>query len=487
MHAFSLDRRLAWCAVLLTACGARSALLADSASFGSDGAAGTPTMDGSGRATGDAGDATPPVGEDASDLDRGVLSVTGGNVHTCAMLTGGHVKCWGDNLFGQLGLGDTRLRGVRPGEMGANLPAVDLGTGHSAIGLGANAANACALLDDHSVKCWGDNASGQLGLGDGRPRGEQPGEMGDRLPAVDLGTGRTAKEVAVGEGHSCVILDDQTVKCWGFNRYGQLGLGDTVDRGDGPGQMGDSLPVVRLGSGRLPTQIAAGGLHTCALFDGGAVKCWGSNGDGELGIGDTALRGDSPGEMGDNLPAVDLGSGRRAMQISAGLTHTCALLDDGHVKCWGTNSDGQLGLGDTRDRGIHPGEMGDALPPVDLGPGRTAVSIAAGFSHTCAILDDGTLKCWGDALQGELGQGDQSSRGDQPGEMGSALSIIDLGTGRHALRVSACDHLTCAVLDDHDIKCWGGNTQGQLGIGDTADRGNRPGTMGDALPEVLLF
>ena len=115
------------------------------------------------------------------------------------------------------------------------------------------------------------------------------------------------------------------------------------------------------------------------------MKCWGYNGDGELGLGDTTSRGDGwPGEMGDNLPAVDLGTGRTATAIAAGGNHTCALLDDATVKCWGFNGYGQLGLGDTVARGDEVGAMGDSLPAVDLGTGRTAVAIAAGSNHTCA-------------------------------------------------------------------------------------------------------
>ena len=200
----------------------------------------------------------------------------------------------------------------------------------------------------------------------------------------------------------------------GRQRHGQLGLGDTGNRGDDPGEMGDNLPAVDLGTGRTATAISAGGDHTCALLDNGAVKCWGDNGYGQLGLGDTANRGDDAGEMGDNLPAVDLGTGRTATAISAGDDHTCALLDNGTVKCWGANTIGQLGLGDTANRGDGPGEMGDNLPAVDLGTGRTATAISAGGSHTCALLDNGAVKCWGYNTSGQLGLGDTEHRGDEP-------------------------------------------------------------------------
>ncbi|MFM7618137.1 MAG: RCC1 domain-containing protein [Actinomycetes bacterium] len=166
----------------------------------------------------------------------------------------------------------------------------------------------CALLDNGTVKCWGANSGGQLGLGDNQPRGYVPGQMGDTLPAVALGTGRTATQLAAGSTSMCAVLDNGTVKCWGLNYDGELGLGDTNDRGDGPGEMGDALPVVALGTGRTATQLTAVGDHTCALLDNGTVKCWGRNDSGQLGLGATNDRGDGPGEMGDTLPTVDLGT-----------------------------------------------------------------------------------------------------------------------------------------------------------------------------------
>ncbi len=345
----------------------------------------------------------------------------------------------------------------------------------------------CALSDNGTVRCWGANGNGQLGLGDTVARGDGPGEMGDSLPAVNLGTGRTATAITAGGSHTCALLDNGTVKCWGYNYYGQLGLGDTVNRGDGPGEMGDSLPAVNLGTGRTATAITAGSIHTCARLDNGTVKCWGYNVDGRLGLGDTVNRGDQPGEMGDSLPAVNLGTGRTATAITAGVGHTCALLDNATVKCWGNNSYGGLGLGDTAHRGDGPGEMGDSLPAVSLGTGRTATAVTVGQYHSCALLDDATVKCWGYNTYGELGQGDTTHRGDGPGEMGDSLPAVNLGTGRTATAVTAGSDHTCARLDNATVKCWGYNGSGQLGQGDTAHRGDGPGEMGDSLPAVALF
>lgn len=106
----------------------------------------------------------------------------------------------------------------------------------------------CAVLDNDSVKCWGDNGVGQLGLGDQITRSDNADEVGDALPVVNLGTGRTAKDITANERDTCALLDNNSLKCWGFNRFGQLGLGDTSDRGDDPNEMGDALPTVDLGS-----------------------------------------------------------------------------------------------------------------------------------------------------------------------------------------------------------------------------------------------
>ncbi|KXZ43346.1 hypothetical protein GPECTOR_93g616 [Gonium pectorale] len=305
-----------------------------------------------------------------------------------------------------MGYGDTNTRGDNPGEMGDNLPFVDLGTGRTAVAMAAGAYHTCAILDTARVKCWGRAANGQLGYGDTNNRGDNPGEMGDNLPFVDLGTGRTAVVLAGGHYHTCAVLDNGRAKCWGWNNAAQLGYGDTNNRGDNPGEMGDSLPFVDLGTGRTAVAMAGGELHTCAVLDNGRAKCWGVSSLGQLGYGDTSIRGDNPGEMGDSLPYVDLGTGRTAVVITAGTYHSCAVLDNARAKCWGPYYFGQLGYGDLNTRGDGPGEMGDNLPYVDLGTGRTAVALATGAYHNCAILDNRRVKCWGYALWGQLGYGD---------------------------------------------------------------------------------
>ena len=157
-------------------------------------------------------------------------------------------------------------------------------------------------------------------------------------------------------------MHDLSVRCWGAG--GALGLGDTITRGDHPGEMGANLPPVDLGGPAELLYTRNGGA--CVRLVGGALKCWGLNNVGQLGLGDVDRRGDEPGEMGDALPPVELGAGRTALEVAGRSLSTCARLDDGTVKCWGYNSSGQLGQGDTEHRGDHPGEMGDALPPIAL-------------------------------------------------------------------------------------------------------------------------
>lgn len=407
---------------------------------------------------------------------------------SCVLRADGTLKCWGKNSLGQLGLGDLQHRGDKPGQMGLSLPALAFGTGARVRSFGLGLEHACAILDDGRVKCWGSNYAGQLGVGDLLGRGPLPNQMGDALPAVNLGTGRTAKVVVAGTGHSCAILDNNTVKCWGQNAVGQLGLGDARDRGGAAADLGDALLAVDLGSGRTAKAIAAGEAHTCAILDDDSLKCWGLGNNGRLGRsdGDTATRGDGAGEMGDALLAIDLGTGRHAVAVGAGKEHTCAVLDNGTLKCWGKGTSGQLGQGNGSEIGNQNNEMGDKLPPVDLGAGRTVKRLATGWEHNCAILDDNLLRCFGDNGQGQLGPTTSSPWGNQANEMGANLPVVMLGAGRTVMMVTAGEEHTCALLDDGRVKCWGKNDLGQLGQGDTKPRGKNAGEMGDALLPILL-
>ncbi|MFN3198639.1 MAG: thrombospondin type 3 repeat-containing protein [Bradymonadia bacterium] len=426
------------------------------------------------------------LGTDGQGNDLDATDLAMGDRHVCAVLNNGGVKCWGNNGSGRLGQGNTTQRGDGANEMGDNLAYTALGTGYTATQIDAFTTHTCAVLNTGELKCWGYNNYGQLGQGDTSARGTQQPEMFGALGDINLGTGRTATHVAQGNTHACAILDDGTLKCWGYNGYGQLGQNNTTQLGDGANETGDNLPTVDLGTGRSATQVTLADRHSCAILDDGSVKCWGYNGHGQLGQGNTTQRGDGANEMGDNLTTVDLGTGRTAAQIDANYYHTCALLDDGTVKCWGYNSNGQLGQGDTRNRGTQAPEMNSALGDIDLGSGTSVVSLEAGANYSCAILDDNSLKCWGYNGYGNLGQGNTTQRGDGANEMGDNLAVTDLGTGRTATDVGAGLYHACARLDDGSVKCWGYNNYGQLGQGNTTQRGDGANEMGDNLVAVDL-
>ena len=306
--------------------------------------------------------------------------------------------------------------------------------------------------------------------------------MGDSLPAIDLGSGRTATAITAGNQHTCAILDNASIKCWGANASGKLGIGDANNRGDESSEMGDTLPAVDLGSGRTAKVIVAGGSHTCTILDDSSIKCWGENDQGQLGLGNTT---DSL-----NASVVDMGSGITAKAITAGESHTCAILNNSAIKCWGRANEGQMGLFKWNiNIGSGSNQMGttgqDDL--TKIGTGRTAVAIAAGKNHNCAILDNSSIKCWGANTSGQLGIGDTVNRGatqDGSDQMGDNLPVVDLGSGRTARGIIAGDNQTCAILDNSSIKCWGANASGQLGIGNTNNRGDQSSEMGDNLPSI---
>ncbi len=365
---------------------------------------------------------------------------------TC--LFGGNATCWGFNAVGQLGYGDTTVR-KKPDSV-----PIHFGTGRIAVSMSVGNSHTCVVLDDYTLKCWGNNSAGELGNGSTSPFSSNA----PPTTAIDLGTGRTAKSVAVGGKHTCAILDDNSVKCWGLNDKGYLGYGDTMPRNQ------PSSASVNLGSGLSAKSIVANSDHTCVILNNGGVKCWGDNTYGQLGDGTTTTNRDAP-----PATSIDLGSGRTAKSIAVGSAHVCAVLDNDTLKCWGNNGGGRLGYGDTTNR-----NKPDANA-IDLGTGRTAQAVSVGSSHTCAILDNGSVKCWGNNADGQLGYGDIMQR-DKP-----ASYPLDLGLSRTALSVSSAANNNCVVLDNHTIKCWGYNTFGQLGYGDTTKR-DKPDKLPIELP-----
>lgn len=407
--------------------------------------------------------------------------------HTCALLDNDTMKCWGHNAYGQLGIDNAVSKGAAALDM-QNLLPINLGVGRTARGIMASAFASCAILDNNTLKCWGNNATGRLGYGDTSDRGKVgPGFSIYDLLAINVGVSLTVKEVAVGNMETCAIMSDNSLKCWGSNWNGKLGYNDTADRGKVAGDMA-SLPSVYLGVGRSAVKVTIGWHHTCAILDNGAVKCWGYNNNGQLGTNDTTSRGNVPGSM-EALGEVYLGAGRTAVDIQAGYQHSCALLDDGTVKCWGWNISGQLGQNDKSNRGSSANSM-QSLLPVYLGVGRTAVSMSSGWQHVCVILDDTSLKCWGSNSTGELGYDETDpfmGEGQHGGYANSmqSLAAVNVGAGRYAVNVSAGQSQTCVVLDNGSAKCWGHGLQGNLGTGSSYSYGKLPGDMA-SLPAINL-
>lgn len=380
--------------------------------------------------------------------------------------------------------------------------------------IAAGGYHACIRYDDGAVKCWGSNDKGQLGLGNTSPRGVLPNQMGTNLPVVKLGPdgeGWKAIELTAGEAFTCARIVNpaltQKVKCWGFNDNGELGLGNTANTNVGNTSVNDVALMngIDLGSGTV-VEIESGAAHSCARFADGSIKCWGLNTEGQLGVGDTVSRGDS-GAVGHEITAVSLGTNLKAVKLVAyGGYLSCAILQNTStsvksLKCWGENTWGQLGQGDTNSRGNEADEMGDNLQAIPLGAEPLQAFAASG--HACAVLANGTLKCWGNNGWGQLavaGGNDapanpavceqvaplktDSCIGDAPNEV--AAHVIDVGTGRTIKQIAGGDRQTCALLDNNDVKCWGFNAYGQLGRDDTNDFGDNNGENVNTMPAIDL-
>lgn len=342
--------------------------------------------------------------------------VSAGTTDTCSVTQAGGVKCWGRNDYGQLGDGTTTVR-LTPVDV------TSLSSGMISVSAGVN--HTCAITQTGGVKCWGANWEGQLGDGT---------TTGHLTPVNVTGLSSGVAAIAAGYGHTCALTLTGAVKCWGMNSIGQLGDGTTIGR---------LTPVDVTGLSSGVTAIAAGNSHICALLLAGGVKCWGWNGTGQLGDGSTTTR----------LAPVDVaGLSSGVAAISLGSAHTCAITQAGGVKCWGYNTNGQLGDGTTTG----------SLTPVDVaGLSTGAAAIAAGYGQTCALSLAGGVKCWGMNGIGQLGDGTTTTR----------LTPVDVaGLSSGVAAIAAGNAHTCALTLAGGVKCWGLNGDGQLGDGTTTPR-----------------
>jgi alpha-tubulin suppressor-like RCC1 family protein len=439
---------------------------------------------------GDGGTQDSAVPLAVTGLDRGVAAIEAGDDHTCAVMISGAVVCWGYNEDGQLGDGTqiSRSKPVAAGGFESGIRSIAAGWGHT-----------CALTVGGGVKCWGNNEYGQLGYGS--PDSEfrpVPVDVNGQMSGVGL--------ITADGGSTCALTEGGGLRCWGNNKYGQLGNDTAVNQFDPVevigiskgaawaaagwnhscalsggalmcwgwnlyGQLGDGTKGTRLKPRKAvnltdgAAAVALGWAHTCAATNGGRVACWGSNADGQLGDGtaddriqpayvaglETSVRGDAT-PAGITPTAATAPAALRISPITAGSAHTCRLTSAGGVRCWGDNRNGQLGDGGKTDRNI----------PVDVaGLTKGVKAVEAGLWHTCALTNRGGVKCWGNNEYGQLGDG---TKQDRP----NPVDVTGLESGVTALAAGTAH--TCALTVKGGVKCWGWNKSGQLGDGTTRDR-----------------
>jgi alpha-tubulin suppressor-like RCC1 family protein len=322
-----------------------------------------------------------------------------GQTHVCVLQPDASVRCWGNNSEGELGNDSTV----------DSTPTVAVTGVSDAVDVAVGGAHSCALQAKGSVRCWGFNAYGQVGNGSTSTAVISPITVSGLSDGVAL---------SAGYSHMCVLQSGGTVRCWGNNKYNQLGNSSTVDSST-------SVPVTGV-KDAIALTTGGQGLHTCALQASGSVRCWGWNFSGQLGDGGTTDRGTSVAVSGMN----------DAVALAAGYAHTCALQPTGSVRCWGRNASGQLGNG---------GNIADSTSPVVVTGLSDAIAVATGSSHTCALQASGSVRCWGNNTDGQLGNGSTTA---------SNTSVAVTGL-TDAVALSAGYSYSCALQASGNVRCWG--------------------------------
>ena len=441
-----------------------------------------------------------PAGASVANLTDAVQLDVGGR-HACVVTSAGAVKCWGDNTHGILGDGTVEARSWASDVVGLPSAAQSVATSRGWTIDYPDLAHTCAITVLGQVACWGDNTLGQLGLpcpsNPTRPSSGICAPVYSSSPVVPElpNTGVRAVAVTAGWAHTCALLSDGTVLCWGDNRWGQIGDGTTNLRRT-PTRVPGLSDIV---------QIAAGPSHTCAMTAAGGVKCWGSNASGALGSGvvaDSTVPIDVSG-LSSGVVSITAGGTRTLYcQTAQNVTmcnyetssdfarngHTCALLASGAAKCWGENELGQLGTNDTAQQRT-PADVAIAESLAQISAGGidlTGYSQRVGFGpwtgilggRTCALTAGGRVKCWGLDFCGALGRGG-------PAMCNSESSLqrtnpADVAGVTNASGVAAGGEFACALLTGGTVSCWGlGYGDGPLSIvAATSPEATRPGYGG---------
>jgi alpha-tubulin suppressor-like RCC1 family protein len=253
--------------------------------------------------------------------------------------------------------------------------------------------------------------------------------MDSVIPVDVIGLSSGVAAIAAGNDHTCALTPSGGVKCWGDNGSGELGDGTTTL---------SKIPVDVTGLSSGIIAIAAGSNYTCALTSSGEVKCWGQNDYGQLGDGTTT---------NSSIPVDVIGLKNGIVAITAGGSHSCALTSSGEVKCWGWNSNGQLG---------NQSDTDSSVPVNIIGFSSGVISLSAGDMHTCALTSDGGVKCWGYNHFGQLGDGTTTA---------SNVPVDVNGLSGQVLAISLGSSYTCALIAGGGVKCWGENEFGKLGDG----------------------
>jgi alpha-tubulin suppressor-like RCC1 family protein len=379
-------------------------------------------------ASGACGGAAPPP------LLQGVVAIATGGSHACALLADDTVRCWGSDGQGELGDGERSPYESAP-KVITPKPVTGLTGIAQVVGGGQHT---CARSKDATVKCWGTDLDGVLlrvakGGFAATPQ-PMPG-LSDIAVVRARGDAKNAFED--GAQYTCGVTTSGAIKCWGDTEFRQHLLGWPIEMALIPDDTPTEVPGL---TGAV--DVALGGSHACSLMEDGSVQCWGLEG------GPFGLTVPIPSTV--FTPAVVPGL-TAVKQVVGGRMHGCALLSDGTVRCWGQNCNGQLGNGEKQCNSVGP------TPPIAVPDLNSVTALAAGTDHTCSLLADTTVQCWGDDAAGQMGRG--SPRSDRAFPPGAVLGL------RGVRSISAGGRFTCALLVEGTVKCWGDNTEGQLGGG----------------------